>query len=69
MINLENVFFIYVGENRGGVNNINFSILKGEFIVLCGESGCGKIIIIRFINGFILYFYEGKFSGEVFING
>lgn len=69
MINLENVSFTYAGENRGGVNNINLSIPKGEFIVLCGESGCGKTTITRLINGLIPHFYEGKLSGEVSING
>ncbi|OOM74876.1 putative HMP/thiamine import ATP-binding protein YkoD [Clostridium puniceum] len=69
MINLEDVSFTYAGENRCGVNNISLNIPKGEFIVLCGESGCGKTTITRLINGLIPHFYEGKISGKVSING
>lgn len=69
MIKLENVSFTYAGENRGGVNNINLNIPKGEFIVLCGESGCGKTTITRLLNGLIPHFHEGEMSGKVTING
>ncbi|WP_315121312.1 ABC transporter ATP-binding protein [uncultured Clostridium sp.] len=69
MIKLENVSFTYAGENRGGVNNISLNIPKGEFIVLCGESGCGKTTITRLLNGLIPHFHEGEMSGKVTING
>lgn len=69
MINLKDVSFTYGGENRGGVKNINLKIPKGEFIVLCGESGCGKTTITRLLNGLIPHFYEGEMSGEVTIDG
>ncbi|WP_294373638.1 ABC transporter ATP-binding protein [uncultured Clostridium sp.] len=69
MIELENVSFVYAGDNKGGVKNISLKINKGEVVVLCGESGCGKTTITRLINGLIPNFYEGELTGSVKVNG
>lgn len=69
MIKLENVSFRYDGQNSSGVKDINLSISKGEVVVLCGESGCGKTTITRLLNGLIPHFYEGKLDGRVLIDG
>jgi len=69
VINLENVSFSYSGEHGtgDGVSEINLTIKDGEFIVLCGESGCGKTTVTRLINGLAPHFYEGEMSGSVMI--
>jgi energy-coupling factor transport system ATP-binding protein len=70
MIKFDNVFFQYESGNENiGVSNINLSIVKGEVVLLCGESGCGKTTITRLINGLIPHYYTGKLSGEVQIKG
>lgn len=71
MIRMDHVTFSYGGENKtgGGVREINLKIEKGQCVVLCGESGCGKTTITRLINGLIPHYYEGKMSGEVWIDG
>ena len=71
MIRIDHVTFSYgeENENAGGVQDINLNIEKGQFIVLCGESGCGKTTITRLINGLIPHYYEGKMNGEVWVNG
>ena len=69
LIRIEDVSFSYLDEKRDGIKNINLSIAKGEFIVLCGESGCGKTTITRLINGLIPNFYEGVMKGQVTIDG
>lgn len=55
------------GENC--LKNINFEVKKGEFIVLCGRSGCGKTTLTRVLNGLIPHFYEGKLEGAVKAEG
>lgn len=71
MIRIDHVTFSYGEENEsaGGVQDINLNIEDGQFIVLCGESGCGKKTITRLINGLIPHYYEGKMNGEVWVNG
>lgn len=69
MIRIEDVTFSYGEENNknNGIKNINLHIKKGQFIVLCGESGCGKTTVTRLINGLIPHYYEGHLKGNVFI--
>ena len=71
MIWIDHVTFSYGEENESasGVQDINLNIEDGQFIVLCGESGCGKTTITRLINGLIPHYYEGKMNGEVWVNG
>ena len=70
MIRIDHVTFSYgeESESAGGVQDINLNIEDGQFIVLCGESGCGKTTITRLINGLIPHYYEGKMSGNVWVN-
>ena len=70
MIKIDHVTFSY-GEGAGasgGVRDINLTIEKGQCVVLCGESGCGKTTITRLINGLIPHYYEGSMQGEVFVD-
>ena len=46
------------------VDNVSFTIEKGEFFALLGPSGCGKTTILRMISGF-----ETPTEGEVYIGG
>lgn len=69
MIRLENVSFKYDNVKDGCLQDINLKISKGECVLLCGESGCGKTTITRLINGLIPHFYAGKLTGNVFIKG
>lgn len=70
MIELRDVSYQYEsGTQSGGLRNINLSIKKGEVVLLCGSSGCGKTTLTRLMNGLIPNYYEGKLSGEVLIKG
>lgn len=70
VIQLKNVTFSYDTDLKetSGVHNINLTIKKGEVVVLCGESGCGKTTITRLINGLIPNYYEGNLTGTVLVN-
>jgi energy-coupling factor transport system ATP-binding protein len=71
MIELRNVSFGYGQTDKGTrcVKAINLLIEDGQFVVLCGKSGCGKTTLTRLINGLIPRFFEGALSGAVFIDG
>lgn len=69
MLEIKNLNFSYNGNNdQPDLKNINLKIKKGEMILLCGESGCGKTTLTRMINGLIPHFYEGSVEGKVLFN-
>ena len=70
MIEINNVSFSY-GESVEGnfIKNLSISIPKGQVVVLCGESGCGKTTVTRLINGLIPNFFKGNLSGSVTVDG
>ena len=69
MIELQNVSFSYDGQMDNGLHNVSLDIPKGQFVLLCGESGCGKTTVTRLINGLIPHFFQGEFSGSVTVCG
>ena len=68
-VEFKNVGFSYPDTAEGTLKDISFCIKNGEFVLLVGESGCGKTTITRIINGLIPGFYGGKLTGDVLIDG
>lgn len=68
IIEIKNVSFCYKGSTEGLLNNVSLSFEKGETVLLCGASGCGKTTLIRLINGLIPHYYQGEFEGEVIVS-
>ncbi|MBU5255340.1 ABC transporter ATP-binding protein [Tissierella praeacuta] len=69
VIELKNVSFTYQGMKDMILKHINLEVKKGEFILLTGQSGCGKTTLTRLINGLIPHFYPGELSGTALVNG
>jgi energy-coupling factor transport system ATP-binding protein len=73
LISLKNISFKYQNDedenNSLELNNINLNIKKGEVVLICGESGCGKTTVTRLLNGLIPHYYEGELSGDVSVCG
>ena len=57
------------GSGRGGVRGLSLRIARGECVLLCGASGCGKTTVARLVNGLIPHFFEGKLAGTVCVDG
>ena len=62
MIEFKNVTKKY--DKKTILNNINFTIQDGEFVVFIGESGCGKSTTLRMINRLIK-----PNKGNIYIDG
>ena len=46
------------------VNDVSFSVKRGEFFSLLGPSGCGKTTLLRMLGGF-----EHPDSGRIYLEG
>lgn len=69
MIRFENVSWSYAAGQEGSVHDVSLHIRKGECVLLCGASGCGKTTLTRMINGLIPHFFPGELSGTVRVAG
>ena len=64
---VDSIVFEHVSKKYGSVqalNNVSFSVKKGEFFSLLGPSGCGKTTLLRIVAGF-----ERPDSGRVLLDG
>lgn len=62
-IEFKNVSKFYEYENIKVLDNINFSIKKGEFTIISGPSSSGKTTILNLISSFVK-----PSSGDIIIN-
>ena len=68
-IEVENVTYRYPLAKENILEDISFSIDKGEFVALTGRNGSGKTTVCNVLRGFIPSFHKGHFKGNVLING
>ena len=69
MITFDKISFLYKGTKEKSLADISFHIPKGQCVLLCGLSGCGKTTLTRLINGLIPYFFEGRLTGQTKVRG
>ena len=70
MIRFDKVSFNYQESlQNGGLRDVDLTINKGECVLLCGRSGCGKTTLTRLVNGLIPYFYPGEVTGTTYVDG
>lgn len=63
----KNLSFAYPLSDENALNDISFGVGRGEFVVICGRSGCGKTTLLRHLKKNLLP--SGKRSGEVLFDG
>ena len=66
-ITIENLSFRYSLGNKNCLEKINLRINEGEFIILCGKSGCGKTTLLRQLKPAIAP--NGERDGKIYFNG
>ncbi|MCL2179821.1 MAG: energy-coupling factor ABC transporter ATP-binding protein [Treponema sp.] len=69
IVRFENVSFKYPRSGGYALSNINFSVVKGEFLAVMGENGAGKTTFCKLINGIIPHLSGGILSGNIFVDG
>jgi energy-coupling factor transport system ATP-binding protein len=64
---IRNLTFTYPGGGAPALDGINLSLRRGELVVLCGKSGCGKTTLLRNLKTVLSPF--GQRTGEIFFDG
>jgi energy-coupling factor transport system ATP-binding protein len=66
---VNNLSFRYHTRPEKAIEDISFTMLAGELLLIAGASGCGKTSLARCINGLAPRSYKGERSGSVSIQG
>jgi energy-coupling factor transport system ATP-binding protein len=69
MIEIQNLTYSYPGTEQPALQEIDFSIPKGQFCALVGASGAGKSTLCYAISGFVPHFFHGQLRGGVSLDG
>ena len=67
VLSCEHVSFCYPRQTDNAIEDISFSIGEAEFVVLCGQSVCGKTTLLRHFKKNQIPFGTG--SGKLFYRG
>lgn len=60
---IRNLSFAYPGARRPALSDISLTLAQGEFVVLCGKSGCGKTTLLRNLKTVLAP--HGVLQGEI----
>ena len=66
-LEIRNLSFSYPDAVRETIADVSFSISKGEYVLLCGNSGCGKTTLLRHLKSVLTP--TGSRRGEILYNG
>ncbi len=68
MIRIHNLRYSY-SRREEVLAGINLSVDAGEYMLLCGENGCGKSTLIYTFNGLVPHHFGGAMEGSVNVAG
>ena len=61
---IENLSFTYPGSSVKALKDISLSVKSGDFVVVCGQSGCGKTTLLKMLKRELTP--HGEKSGEIY---
>ena len=66
-IRIENLSFTYPNRTKKALDDVNLTVNQGEFVLICGKSGCGKTTLLKLLKQALAPF--GEMSGTILFNG
>jgi energy-coupling factor transport system ATP-binding protein len=69
MINFSNVSLIYPSSTKTILEDLSFSIVEGELVLVIGSTGTGKSSLLRLINGLVPHHTGGILAGDITVDG
>lgn len=67
LFEISNLKFWYPGAEKASLDGIHLKIEPGEFVVICGKSGCGKTTLLRHLKSVLTPY--GRREGEILYQG
>ena len=69
LIEVKDLKYRYPGTTELALDDVSFTVEKGEFIGIAGENGAGKSSLSQALLGLIPQFYKGAYGGSVTVCG
>lgn len=67
LLEVRDLCFAYPNEEKRAIDHMSLTVKEGEFIVLCGKSGCGKSTFLSHLKTPLTP--HGKRKGEILFKG
>ena len=67
-IRVENLKYKYPNSSTFALDDLSFTIEKGQFIGIAGMNTAGKTTLCYALSGLIPHFFKGSYGGDVFIS-
>ncbi len=67
LLEVEGLSFSYPAQLNGGkeeaaLSDVSLTVNEGEFVVICGRSGCGKTTLLRLLKRELAPVYHDELS-------
>ena len=67
LLRIENLTFKYPSAEKSALKNISLTVNSGDFVLLCGQSGCGKTTLLKTLKPQLTP--HGEMQGNVYFDG
>lgn len=67
LFSFKGLSFSYPGSEKKALSDIKLSIDSGDFVIICGKTGCSKTTLLKMIKPELSP--VGSYSGEIFYKG